>query len=452
MEIPIDQIIFDDKARQRKELTDIEGLASSIKRIGLLHPIVIDREHRLLAGRRRLEAYRKLGHTSIPVRFYESLDPSEQRLVELDENLRRVDISWQDRAEAVLVLFELRGGTREDSADYIGMAANTFGRYVDVGKALRAGDPRILACTSVNQAAELLHRRRVLEFQTQLAKLGEDDVEHEPGDSHEAGEGSSGPRPVDLALAVGGGETDSPSDLHGSTLPAKRTAIPPYAIIQGDFFEFAKSYRGPKFNFLHVDFPYGIDFDSSDAARVEGHESGYEDSEELFWQLTSALIHADNIISPSAHMIFWFHMRYYDELLTTLDDGGWWVHNLPLVWHKSDGMGIASDFRRRPKHVYETALWCSKGDRPIAKLVNDVVSAPIAKQAEGHVSAKPEAVLRHFMSMGVNDLSSVFDPTCGSGTSIRGAVALGAERALGLELNKEIADMAALKLKKALDQ
>lgn len=443
MEIPLDQIIVDDPSRQRKELTDIEGLIESIKRIGLLHAIVIDRSNKLLAGRRRLEAFRRLGHTSIPVRYYENLDPSEQKLVELDENLRRVDISWKDRAEAVLALFELRGGTRDEAADYIGMAGNTFGRYVDVGKALRKGDPRILACTSVNQAAELLHRRRVLEFQTQLAKLGEDDD-------------------ADKASVIGSSQGDSEFDSRsgepaaigipgeGTTTPSVQSAklSSPYAIIQGDFFEFAKTYRGPKFNFLHVDFPYGIDFDQSDAARVEGEDSGYADSEDLFWQLTSSLIHADNIISPSSHMLFWFHMRYYDELIQTLTDGGWWVHNLPLIWHKTDGMGIASDYRRRPKHVYETALWCSKGDRPIAKLVNDVVGAPIARQVEGHVSAKPLSVLKHFMSMGVTDLSSVFDPTCGSGTSIRIAKGLGAERALGLELNKEIADGAALKLEK----
>jgi len=31
----------------------------------------------------------------------------------------------------------------------------------------------------------------------------------------------------------------------------------PYLIIQGDFFDFARTYSGPKFNCLHLDFPYG---------------------------------------------------------------------------------------------------------------------------------------------------------------------------------------------------
>ena len=43
--------------KTRTDLGDIEGLAASIARIGLLQPIVVDVDGRLIAGVRRLAAF-----------------------------------------------------------------------------------------------------------------------------------------------------------------------------------------------------------------------------------------------------------------------------------------------------------------------------------------------------------------------------------------------------------
>src|SRR6478609_11757184 len=47
--------------RSRRDLGDIASLAKSIERLGLLHPIVITKTGELIAGERRLEAFRLLG-------------------------------------------------------------------------------------------------------------------------------------------------------------------------------------------------------------------------------------------------------------------------------------------------------------------------------------------------------------------------------------------------------
>jgi N6-adenosine-specific RNA methylase IME4/ParB-like chromosome segregation protein Spo0J len=59
--------------RHRKDMGDIDGLARSIVEIGLLHPIVILPDGTLIAGARRLAAYKLLGRTEIPVHIV-SLD------------------------------------------------------------------------------------------------------------------------------------------------------------------------------------------------------------------------------------------------------------------------------------------------------------------------------------------------------------------------------------------
>ena len=49
--------------RHRKDLGDIRFLARSIQEIGLLHPVVIRPEGKLIAGERRLWALKLLGWT-----------------------------------------------------------------------------------------------------------------------------------------------------------------------------------------------------------------------------------------------------------------------------------------------------------------------------------------------------------------------------------------------------
>jgi ParB family chromosome partitioning protein len=53
--------------RHRRDMGDIAGLAASISDIGLLNPITVDEDGRLLAGARRLVACKRLGWKEIPV-------------------------------------------------------------------------------------------------------------------------------------------------------------------------------------------------------------------------------------------------------------------------------------------------------------------------------------------------------------------------------------------------
>ena len=48
-------------SRLRKYMGDIAALSQSIKAVGLLHPVVVDKDNNLIAGARRLEAVKLLG-------------------------------------------------------------------------------------------------------------------------------------------------------------------------------------------------------------------------------------------------------------------------------------------------------------------------------------------------------------------------------------------------------
>jgi len=76
--------------RHRKRMGDIEGLARSVDAVGLLHPVVIDTNNKLIAGERRIKALLFLGRVKIPVTV---VDLAEIVRGEFAENAEREDFT-----------------------------------------------------------------------------------------------------------------------------------------------------------------------------------------------------------------------------------------------------------------------------------------------------------------------------------------------------------------------
>lgn len=64
----VDIATIDTSGRYRKDFGDVSGLATSIHEIGLLQPVVITNDGKLVDGGRRIEAFRSLGWSRIPAR------------------------------------------------------------------------------------------------------------------------------------------------------------------------------------------------------------------------------------------------------------------------------------------------------------------------------------------------------------------------------------------------
>jgi ParB/RepB/Spo0J family partition protein len=85
--------------RMREDLGDIEDLAESINLRGLLHLITIDENFNLIAGHRRLEACKLLGWEYIEARTISDLTEKEKRLIELEENTKRKDLTEYEKSK-----------------------------------------------------------------------------------------------------------------------------------------------------------------------------------------------------------------------------------------------------------------------------------------------------------------------------------------------------------------
>jgi ParB-like chromosome segregation protein Spo0J len=96
--------------RFRKDAGDIPGLAESIADIGLLQPIVVRPDGMLIAGARRLAAYKLLGRDEIPVNV---VDIGKLVFGERAENIDRKDFTIEERVaigeECERLLGERRG-------------------------------------------------------------------------------------------------------------------------------------------------------------------------------------------------------------------------------------------------------------------------------------------------------------------------------------------------------
>jgi ParB family chromosome partitioning protein len=82
--IPIDQIVVPPRVREdfgdsAKEANSFASLVDSIRRNGLIHPIVVTRDLELSAGERRLRACKSLGHDRIMAQYLDEVDETRRR-------------------------------------------------------------------------------------------------------------------------------------------------------------------------------------------------------------------------------------------------------------------------------------------------------------------------------------------------------------------------------------
>lgn len=85
--------------RRSLDSDKVSQLAQSIQEVGLLSPVVITRDNRLVAGHHRIAAFKQLGRTEIPFQYLEHQDKNRIRLAEIDENLMRNQGTQLEQAE-----------------------------------------------------------------------------------------------------------------------------------------------------------------------------------------------------------------------------------------------------------------------------------------------------------------------------------------------------------------
>ncbi|MGD0111568.1 MAG: ParB/RepB/Spo0J family partition protein [Armatimonadota bacterium] len=139
--------VSDENVRETQRDKDLEELAASIERHGLLQPVLLrgtfsKPPYQLIVGQRRLLAHRRiLEHRNakwlrIRAIFASDISDTDATLKSLVENMQRVDLNHADAAKAVTALYKAYGGrySRDDRrvSRETGMSLRRVRQYIEI--------------------------------------------------------------------------------------------------------------------------------------------------------------------------------------------------------------------------------------------------------------------------------------------------------------------------------
>lgn len=418
--------------RQRRtfDAAALHELADSIQARGLYHPIVlrvVGQDYQLVSGERRLRACTDIyglggvfTHDGqavlpgcIPYTTLGDLNDLDAEEAELEENIRRVDLSWQERASAHARLKALRdrqaaaaGVSPPSVADLSvevrgsskGINQETTRRELIV--ASRLDDPEVAAAANVDDAFKILRRK---ESAAKDRALGESVGRTFTADLHKA--------------------------LNENTL-AWLTTCP-----------------SDSFDVILTDPPYGMGADEfgDSGGRAQGAH-GYVDDEASFTRILSICqTELFRVAKPQAHLYWFCDIDQFHNAKLAFSVAGWSVFRTPLIWYKRTAMRAPWP-DQGPQRKYETILYAVKGKRPTLKLAGDVLDFPPDSNL-GHSAQKPVALFEELLRRSCHPGDAVLDPFMGTGTIFAAAHALKC-RATGIELDQASYGIAVARLER----
>ena len=122
------------RSQPRKKFDDesISALADSIKRHGILQPLLVrpyGSGYQIVAGERRWRAARMLGMTEVPVQIREFSD-SESMQIALIENLHRENLNPIEEAQGYFELMESYGMTQDEISKTVGRSRSAVANAI----------------------------------------------------------------------------------------------------------------------------------------------------------------------------------------------------------------------------------------------------------------------------------------------------------------------------------
>lgn len=123
--------------RTEKQRANLEELKTSIRRIGLIHPVILIQKngrYELLAGQRRFLAFQSLGEKTIPSIVINNLDALSKKILSFTENIQRRDLPYGDTIKICDDLFKSYKGSEKERIDKIskeiGVSHETVTKYL----------------------------------------------------------------------------------------------------------------------------------------------------------------------------------------------------------------------------------------------------------------------------------------------------------------------------------
>lgn len=449
VELSAEDIKIED--RYREEMGDVESLAEDIKKHGLLQPVTVNSEYKLLAGGRRYAACVEAGLTAIPAIIRESQGEVEELEIELVENLHRKDLTWWEDAMLTAKIYNL---TKDEDSE---LSKKRKKRKKGEGSARTAGEvcgkslaqvsrdlklassisvmPELKKCKSKNEAINLIDRAlhsHDVSTQVQAASEQYAGVEEEFGEPGQDDEQESAEERAARLFKRAESNYKVGDAING-------------LIGLGEHF---KSQGYSPFGLIEIDPPYGVDLHavkSGSEANKEDYMKDYnevekEDYPEFLRKICNA---AFDCCNDSGFVVLWFGWEWYWEAYRALIEAGFYVDYTPGIWIKASDEGKGATGQTNQPKIYlarshEPFFVARKDNSRLAKegRANSFIFKPTPPSQKYHPTQRPldlmEEVIKTFCWPGLGVLS----PFLGSGITLLASYELG-YNAMGWDLSEE---------------
>ena len=392
--IPISSIKL--KERQRHEYGDVTELAASIKQFGILQPIMVEKDHTLVFGGRRLAACLLLGMTEIEVQYSDEIDELKSQEIELEENVRRKDLTWQENADAIARIHAIRVArnpkwTQIQTAEVVGMSTRTVRTSIQLSEA-KGQFADVAAADTLVGASQRLARYKQLEERRMS---------------------------VDAKVAA---------QAHGM-VPTILASV-----VQGDVIEEMRKFPADSIDFGLSDPPYGVGIDEIYEDRYMYGEDVTTDVDLLVGQM---LFEMYRVLKPDRFLVvFWPTIRL-EAMYHMLTSTGFKFQAVPAVWYKPNKLTSSSTNPHVTLPIaYETFIVARKGDAKFAVRPPSNVFVYDMPTDRIHPLQKSVPLLTDILKMGMVGGERVLEPFSGSAACGVAAIKLGCHY-LGIERDEE---------------
>ena len=393
------------KDRTRSEI-DVESLVSSIKQRGLIHPILLDKNYRLIAGVRRLSALVLLGIVDLEEGVHFRIQEKDLSIIdrlslELDENTEREDFSYQEeialREKIHLIGTELaaekgESWNRAKSADLLGISEVQLGRDLKVAEGIRQ-DPSLAKEKDKNVVLSRIKKKEETTKRMMLA--------------HVASGGKSSAR-----------------------------------IICGDALEEMKKLPDQSVSLMVVDPPFGVDLPDRDGwiSKYSNIYGGFSDSKEDALVLLSGVLSEAKRVLKIGHYCWVFYasrngIEVEEIIRSTL--GGY--QPVPGIWRKPSNHNFQPFERQAINYEPYFMCWNFSKQRSLQQAINAVNDFPTV-QNKIHPAEKPIELYKFLIEASSVENELVLDPFVGSGSSAQAALELN-RSFIGIEHSKDMVDL-----------
>lgn len=434
--------------RQRQKFDDaaLQELANSIQAIGLQNAIVVrpveGEQYVLVSGERRIRAIQNLHFLNKEVRYggevigspllpcvsHGELDALHAEEAELDENIRRSDLTWQERANATARISALRNKQFEK--------AQESGSFTEQAVAEKAASVAAIA-VEVRGSSEGYHQEQTRRELIVSKHLDDPEV--------------SKSKSLDEAMTLLRRREDTQRRVQLAASVGRTFSAELHQALNTDSLAWMKAYTGELFDVVLTDPIYGMGADTfGDSGGKAAGAHSYEDSYET-WKATMPVFAEQSfrVTKPAAHLYAFCDFDRFHELKAFLDDAGWDCFRTPLIWvnnNKSRTPWV--DFG--PQRKYELCIYANKGRKPVTRIFPDVVQYT-SDDNLGHEAQKPVALYIDLLRRSVAPGDLVLDPFAGSGTIFPAAHELKC-KAVGIELLPQHYALCTQRLEKLKEQ